>query len=78
MDLELKGRRAVITGGSVGIGLAVAHALASERVDVAIIARDRERVDREAGQIAKTHGVRAVGISADVAKAADVETAAGR
>jgi len=28
MDLELRGKRAVITGGSVGIGLAVAHALA--------------------------------------------------
>ena len=32
MDLELKGKRAVITGGSVGIGLAVARALASEGV----------------------------------------------
>jgi short-subunit dehydrogenase len=46
MDLELKGKRAVITGGSVGIGLAVAKALASERVDVVIIARDKARVER--------------------------------
>ena len=41
MDLELKGRRAVITGGSVGTRLAVAHALVGEGVDVAIIARNQ-------------------------------------
>ena len=48
MDLQLKGKKAFITGGSVGIGLAVAHALAAEGVDVAICARDEERVQREA------------------------------
>jgi len=48
MDLELRGKRAVITGGSVGIGLAVAHALAAEGVDVAIVARERMRAEREA------------------------------
>ena len=52
MDLELRGKRAVITGGSVGIGLAVAHALAAEGVDLAIVARDRARAEREAGEIA--------------------------
>ncbi len=78
MDLELKGKRAVITGGSIGIGLAVAHALAAEGVDVVIVARDRERVEREADGIGRAHGVRAVGLSADVSKAADIEAAAGR
>ena len=61
MDLELKGKRAVITGGSVGIGLAVAHALAAEGVDVVICARDKERVEREATAIASAHGVKALG-----------------
>lgn len=78
MDLELRGKRAVITGGSVGIGLAVAHALATEGVDVAIIARDKERVEREARDIARAHSVRALGISGDVAKKSDVDAAIGR
>ena len=78
MDLELSGKRAVITGGSVGIGLAVAHALASEGVDIVIIARDKPRVEREAAGIASAHGVRSLGISADVARAADVDAAARR
>jgi len=78
MDLELKGKRAVITGGSVGIGLAVAHALASEGVDIAILARDAARVEREAQAIAKAHGVRALGIPADVSKPGDIEEAARR
>ena len=43
MDLELKDKVAVITGGSVGIGLAVAEELAAEGVHVALIARGGER-----------------------------------
>src|SRR3989442_1322572 len=71
MDLELRGKRAVITGGSVGIGLAVAHALAAEGVDLAIVARDRARAEREAGEIAASHRVKAVAIAADVSKAGE-------
>jgi len=78
MNLELSGKRAVITGGSVGIGLAVAHALASEGVDIVIIARDKPRVEREAAAIAAAHGVRSLGISADVSRAADIDAAVHR
>jgi len=78
MDLELKGKRAVITGGSIGIGLAVAHALAVEGVDIAILARDAARVEREAASIAKAHGVRSLGISADVSKPEDIAQASRR
>ena len=59
MDLELKGKRAVISGGSVGIGLAVAHGLAAEGVHIAICARGEERVKAEAENLANQHGVRA-------------------
>jgi 3-oxoacyl-[acyl-carrier protein] reductase len=69
MDLGLKGKVAVITGGSVGIGLAVAQGLAAEGVDVLLAARGTERAESEAAGIAKQYGVKARGIGADVATA---------
>src|SRR6202142_3369123 len=68
MDLGLKGKVAVITGGSVGIGLAIAEGLATEGVDIVIAARGVERVRSEASRIAKSFGVRAEGLACDVAK----------
>jgi NAD(P)-dependent dehydrogenase (short-subunit alcohol dehydrogenase family) len=70
MDLGLKGKLAIITGGSVGIGLAVAEGLAAEGANVLITARGKERVEAEAARIAATHGVTANGVAADVATAA--------
>ncbi len=78
MDLELRGKKAFITGGSVGIGLAVAHALAAEGVDVAICARDEARVDREAKAVAAKHGVKTLGLRADVSRREDVDRAVAR
>lgn len=73
MDLGLEGKVAVITGGSVGIGLAVAQALAEEGAHVVLIARDEARVKEKAREIAALHGVQALGIAADVAEAAGAE-----
>lgn len=73
MDLELKGKVAVITGGSIGIGLAIAEGLAHEGADLLLVARDEERVAAAAEAVAKTTGVRAFGIKADVARAADCD-----
>lgn len=69
MDLGLKSKLAVITGGSVGIGLAVAEGFAAEGANVLITARGRARVDAEAARIALTYGVTASGVAADVATA---------
>ncbi len=74
MDMELHDKIAVITGGSVGIGLAVAEALAEEGVHLALVARQAERVKQVAADISGKYDVRAVGISADIARAE--ETAA--
>ena len=73
MDLELKDKVAVITGGSMGIGLAVAQALAREGVKVFLCARDKARVVEAAGEIAASCGVKAVGVQADVSKASDID-----
>lgn len=78
MDLQLKAKHAVITGGSEGIGLAVAHGLAAEGVEVALVARDRARVEARAAEITAAHGVRALGISADVSRREDCDSAAAR
>jgi NAD(P)-dependent dehydrogenase (short-subunit alcohol dehydrogenase family) len=67
MELGLKGKVAVITGGSVGIGLAVARGLAAEGAHVAIAARGGERARAEAEKIVELYGVRALGVACDVA-----------
>ena len=72
MDLGMKGKVAVITGGSIGIGLAIAQELANEGVNLAICARNEEKVTRVAKTISDTYGVKAIGIQADVSKVEDV------
>jgi NAD(P)-dependent dehydrogenase (short-subunit alcohol dehydrogenase family) len=67
MELGLKGKVAVVTGGSVGIGLAVARGLAAEGVDVVIAARGGERAQAEAARIVEAYGVRALAVACDVA-----------
>ena len=52
MDLGLQGKHAIVTGGSLGIGKAIARELAREGVDVAIVARTKERLEATAGELA--------------------------
>ncbi len=65
MDLQLSGKTAVITGGSRGIGLAVAKVLAGEGVSVALIGRDGAAAQTAAGDITLATGAKAVGIACD-------------
>lgn len=71
MDLQLKDKVAVITGGSIGIGLAVAEALAKEGVHLALCARNAERLQEVCAQLSSTYPVRVLGVPTDVSKAAD-------
>lgn len=72
MELGLKGRVALVTGASQGIGKACALALAEEGCNVAICARGKEALDKVAEEI-KAKGVEVFAIQADVSKPADVK-----
>jgi 3-oxoacyl-[acyl-carrier protein] reductase len=69
MDMGLRGKLAVITGGSVGIGLAVAEGLAAEGCNILITARASERLHAEAARIRGHYSVEANGVAVDVATA---------
>ena len=73
MDLGLQDKVAVITGGSVGIGLAVAERLAAEGVHLALAARQEERLESEARRIAERYGVHTIAVACDVATADGTE-----
>jgi NAD(P)-dependent dehydrogenase (short-subunit alcohol dehydrogenase family) len=75
MELKLRGKKAFITGGSKGIGLAVARGFAEEGVDVAIGARNGDTVEKEADRIRGDYGVAACGIMMDVTKPDDILSA---
>ena len=73
MDLELRGKTALITGGSKGIGKAVAIALAEEGVDVAIAARSPDTLNEAADEIRAAAGRKVVAITADTTNWDDVQ-----
>jgi NAD(P)-dependent dehydrogenase (short-subunit alcohol dehydrogenase family) len=75
MDLQLTGRCAIVTGGSRGIGKAIARTLAQEGCDVAIIGRDKAAADETAAEIARQTNRRVIAFSADTAKDAPVRAA---
>jgi 3-oxoacyl-[acyl-carrier protein] reductase len=67
MDLGLEGRTAIVCGASSGMGLATAEALAREGANVAMFARRREVLEREAERIG------ALGVRGDVTNPADLK-----
>jgi 3-oxoacyl-[acyl-carrier protein] reductase len=72
MELGLEGKIALITGGSRGIGLAVAKGLAAEGVHIAFCARDPKELKTVSAELKRVYGVKVVGAAADVAKPSDI------
>ena len=71
MEFDLKGRTAVITGGSRGLGEAMAKALVDSGAQIALVARDRARMERVRDDIAAIGGIAEVFV-ADVTEEHDV------
>ena len=65
MNLDLKGRTAIVTGGSRGIGKAIARQLAQEGVDVALVARDKQANEASALELKEAANQRVLAFQAD-------------
>jgi len=72
MDLGFAGSAAVVTGGSKGMGLAIAETLAAEGANVAVMARSREALDAAVTSLRAAGAPDAVGISVDMADAESI------
>lgn len=72
MEFGLKDKVAIVTGGTQGIGKAAVITLAREGARVAIVARDKDRLDQTERTVTAAGG-QALAVSADVSKAADIE-----
>lgn len=70
---DLTGRAAIITGGSKGLGAAMAEGLASAGANVLLVSRNLEEAQATADEIATGYGVKTAAIAADVSNPADVD-----
>ena len=73
MDLHLRGKRALITGGSKGIGAGVARILAEEGCRLHLAARDMQALEETAARLRADHGVQVAIHAVDLRKTADVD-----
>jgi 3-oxoacyl-[acyl-carrier protein] reductase len=72
MDLGLKDRVAIVTGGSMGLGKAVARELSREKARVVIAARNEQRLQRAADEIRRETGGNVLAIRADMTREDDI------
>src|ERR1700737_4388947 len=73
MDLRVQGKHAIVTGGSRGIGKAIARELAREGIDVGIVARNKGDLEATARELAAETGQRIIPLAADVTSKEQVD-----
>jgi 3-oxoacyl-[acyl-carrier protein] reductase len=69
MDLGLEGKRVLITGGSKGIGQAIAHSFAAEGANVVIVSRNQAALETAAGEVRRKHNAKVTAHAADLSDA---------
>ncbi|MBM4194007.1 MAG: SDR family oxidoreductase [Gemmatimonadetes bacterium] len=72
MELNLRGKTALVCGASSGLGLAIARELAAEGADVALVARRQKELDDACKDIREKYAVRAIPVAADLSDASAV------
>ena len=78
MDLKLRGKRALVTGSTAGIGFAIAQGLARERAEVIVNGRSEQKVAEAIRRIGSEVGSTATGVVADLSSAEGVTPDRGR
>jgi 3-oxoacyl-[acyl-carrier protein] reductase len=73
MDLNIAGKRAVVIGGSLGLGYAVCERLAAEGVHLVIFARDPARLEEAREQLQRAHGIRVETVAGDITREEDID-----
>jgi 3-oxoacyl-[acyl-carrier protein] reductase len=76
MNLGIKGKVALVTASSAGMGMNIAHALAAEGANVVLFARSADKLEQVRQEIEARHGVRATAVVGSLLEAADTQTLA--
>ena len=71
---DLSGKKAIITGGSKGLGEQMAYALAEAGADVALVSRTKADLDQVSAEVHEATGRKVIGVAADVTKDANIQT----
>lgn len=72
MDYGIKGKTAVVTGSSSGLGAAIARTLAGEGVNLVLFARRGELIEALAAELSREHGIKAKAVPGDMREAEDI------
>ena len=75
MELQVRDKGYLLVGGTAGMGLAGARALAADGASIVVVGRDQERADRAAAELADAGATKALGLAFDVSKEGDAALA---